>query len=75
MSDAVISYNEIDAQPYSDSKLSAGLMSGAEPDTIYLRFERDNEESLTIHLRPDEAIRIAALLANSVWSTILLEKD
>jgi hypothetical protein len=62
---------EVDAQPYKDARFSSGLIHDDGPDDIYLKFERDGEEPTIITLRQDEAVRIAALLANAVWSAML----
>lgn len=69
-----LTYAEVDTQPYTDARLSSGRVTGCDPDTIYLRFERAGEEPTTIHLRPDEAVRIAALLSNAVWSEMLTDE-
>ena len=61
---------EIDQQPYLNCIISAGLVHDAPPDEIYLKFAREGEEPTIIILRRDEAIRIAALLCNAVWSAL-----
>ena len=45
-------------QPYSNCEISAGLIKKLEPDTIYLRFDRDGQKPTTYMLRPDEAVAI-----------------
>jgi hypothetical protein len=62
--------SEVDAQPYKDCRLSSGLVHGHPTDGIYLKFARDGEEPTVITLRQDEAVRICALLANAVWSSM-----
>ena len=66
-------FHEIDKQPYADASFSAGLVYSHPVDTIYLKMERTGEKELLILLRDDEATRIAALLANAVWSLLLLK--
>lgn len=65
----------IDRQPYADCTLSAGLIDGHPTDSIYLQFKRSNKKPATILLRRDEAVRIAAMLANAVWSDLLRRGD
>ena len=63
--------SEVDQQPYRNCVISSGLVHDAPPDEIYLKFAREDEEPTIITLRQDEAIRIAALLCNAVWSALL----
>jgi len=65
-----IELEEISRQPYADSVLSAGLVGGCGPDTVYLRFERlaEDEEPTTILMRPDEALAVTWLLCGVLWS-------
>ena len=65
-----IELEEISRQPYADSVLSAGLVRGCGPDTVYLRFERlaEDEEPTTILMRPDEALAVTWLLSGVLWS-------
>jgi hypothetical protein len=67
---AKLEYAEVDAQPYEDARFSSGLVYGHPVDEVYLKFEREGEEPTTIVLRRDEAVRVAALLANAVWSLL-----
>jgi len=67
-----LEYAEVDTQPYTDARFSSGLVHGHPVDEVYLKFERDNEEPAIIVLRRDEAVRVAALLANAVWALLLL---
>lgn len=55
-------------QPYQDCEISAGLIKGLEPDTIYLRFDRSNNKPTTFFLRPDEALAIIHVLSGALWS-------
>ena len=56
---------ELSRQEYTDCTFSAGLVSGTEPDTIYLRLARD--EPTTLFLRPDEAQAIITILSGALW--------
>ena len=60
---------------YSNAEISSGLVKGIDPDTIYLRFEREEEEPTTIFLRPDEAQAIIYTLAGALWSKDLFTMD
>ena len=55
-------------QPYQNCEISAGLVNGAGPDTIYLRFDRDNDKPTTFFMRPDEALAVCYVLAGAMWS-------
>ena len=61
---------EVDSQEYRGNNcvFSSGLVFGQDPDVIYLRWQKDSDGPHTLLLRPDEAMRIAALLANACWS-------
>lgn len=59
---------ESNRQEYADCVFSAGLVSGIEPDTIYLEFWRNNEPT-TFFLRPDEAQVIITILSGALWSS------
>jgi len=59
---------EAQRQPYTNCVLSAGLVNGIEPDTVYLRMDKENEEPLTLFLRPDEMQALAWLLNGTLWS-------
>ena len=65
-----LTYSEVDSQFYAgnDCSFSSGIVGGHPVDTIYLKMEKDGEEATVLHLRTDEAVRIAALLCNAVWS-------
>lgn len=68
---------EVDRQEYRGNNciFSSGLVHGVEPDVIYLRWEKEGEKQTMLLLRPDEAMRIAALLANAVWSHQMIAID
>jgi len=55
---------------YPNGQITAGLAKGIEPDTIYIRLQRNTDEDTTIFLRPDEALAITHCL-----SAALLEEN
>lgn len=62
---------EVDSQTYTKNNciFSSGLVIDPdEIETIYLRVQRDGDAPHILYLRTDEAARIAALLANAIWS-------
>ena len=63
------------SQPYQGSVISAGLVEGAGPDTLYLRFARDDEEPSTFLLRPDEMMAVLHVGAGALWSAEMLRID
>ena len=57
------------SQPYENCEFSAGLVTGIDPDTIYLQCGRDGDaEPLRLFLRPDEAQAIVWVLTGALWS-------
>jgi len=62
-------------QPYEDCTFSAGLVEGIEPDTLYLRVQRDGEEPLTLFLRPDEVLALVWVASGALWSAEMLALD
>jgi len=60
-------------QPYQDCQFSAGLVEGIEPDTIYLRMERD--EDWQFFLRPDEALALLHCLTGALWSAEIIKSN
>jgi len=62
-------------QPYEDCTFSAGLVEGIEPDTLYLRVQRDGEEPLTLFLRPDEMLALIWVASGALWSAEMLALD
>ena len=64
-------------QEYQNCEISAGLIAGLEPDTVYLRFDKDVEKPTTILLRPDEALAVLYVLSGALWSQsmFVLEPD
>ena len=62
-------------QPYLNCEFSAGLIKGLEPDTIYLRLDKDTLEPTTIMLRPDEAMAIIYVLSGALWSDEIFEVE
>ena len=63
------------AQPYEDACFSAGLVTGAEPDTVYLRMEKDGEEPTTLFLRPDGLLALVWVASGALWSAEMLAMD
>lgn len=61
-------YHEMVSQPYANCKFSAGFVHGHPIDTLYLQIERDNDDTFTIVLRPDEMAAIAYCAAGILWS-------
>ena len=66
--DSGLTLEETGEQPYADARFSAGLVEDHAHDTIYLKLEREGEESLTVLLRRDEALAVIWLLAGALWS-------
>ena len=62
-------------QPYQNCEISAGLVDGLSPDTIYLRFDRDNDKPTTLVLRPDEVMAIINVLSGALWSQIISQMN
>lgn len=60
------------SQPYQNCVISAGLVEGIEPDTLYLRFARDGDEPSTFLLRPDEMLAVLHVGAGALWSAEML---
>ena len=63
------------SQKYKDMVVSAGLVDGVEPDTVYFQMSRDGEETLTLLLRPDEMQAIAWVCNGALFSHALIEPD
>jgi len=55
-------------QSYTNCEFSAGLIEGIEPDTIYLRFDKNGQKPTTVMLRVDEALAIIHVLSGALWS-------
>ena len=62
-----LTYEPICVQPYRNCTFSAGYVTGHPVDTLYVRLERDGEDT-TLLLRPDEAQAIAWVLNGVLWS-------
>ena len=62
-------------QEYMNCEFSAGLIKGLEPDTIYLRLDKDGLQPTTIILRPDEAMAIIHVLSGALWSNEMMVAD
>jgi len=63
------------SQPYQNCIISAGLVEGAGPDTLYLRFVRDGDEPSTFLLRPDEMMAVLHVGAGALWSAEMQRMD
>lgn len=70
-----LTYDETVSQPYANCKFSAGFVHGHPIDTLYLQIERDNDDTFTIVLRPDEMAAIAYCATGVLWSHTLEEKQ
>jgi hypothetical protein len=66
-----LTFTELIAQPYSNCVFAAGHVEGHAVDTIYLRWERDNDTERMIMLRPDEAVAIIQVLSGALWSALI----
>ena len=64
-------YEETISQPYNNCKFSAGFVHGHPVDTLYLKLERINEETVCILLRPDEMAAIAYCASGVLWSDLV----
>lgn len=64
-----------EVHPYENKEFSAGIVKGLEPDTVYLRIDRDDGKPTTIMLRPDEALAVLHVLSGALWSKLILEVD
>jgi hypothetical protein len=65
---------QADSLPYANREFSAGLVEGIEPDTLYLRLFRDDDDWM-IFLRPDEMQAIARICNGALWSALLTQKE
>jgi hypothetical protein len=67
-----LAYTEVVRQEYADgSAISAGLVSNHPVDTLYLRFERPEEDATTVLLRPDEMATIAWAAGGVLYSVLM----
>lgn len=60
------------SQPYRNCAISAGLVKGIEPDELYLRFEREGREPLTIFMREDEVAAVLSVCGGALWSAMMM---
>jgi len=56
------------AQPYQNCRFSAGVVSGIEPDTVYLKLKRDGREPSYFFFRPDELMAVIWCASGALWS-------
>jgi len=66
---------ETNSQPYTNARFSAGLVEGAEPDTVYFRQDKDGEEPLIILLRLDEMEAVVYVCSCALWSHAVIEDE
>ena len=72
-----LTYTEIIKQAYQNCVFSAGYVDGHPVDTLYLRFERGDDDRIIL-LRPDEAQALNWCLTGVLWSVEmgkLIESD
>lgn len=67
--------SQVLSQGYSNMTISAGLVAGIEPDTVYLRLERDGQQATTLFLRPDEMLAVIWVASGTLWSAEMLSMD
>jgi len=69
----VIKLLELLRQEYAGNgaAFSAGFVEGHPVDTMYIRFERPDEEEYCIALRPDEMAVIANMITGVLWSWLV----
>jgi len=60
-------------QEYANCCFSAGHVTGIDPDTLYLRLEKDGEDTITHFLRPDEMSAILFAGAGALWAQQVAE--
>lgn len=63
---------QVNSVGYSDAVLSAGLVSGLESATLYVRIERTNETPEMFFLRPDEMLALLQLGSGAMWHQVFL---
>jgi len=62
-------------QPYQDCGFSAGLVSGIDPDVLYLKFHRDGEEPTYLFFRPDELMAVIWCASGALWSKTIIDMN
>jgi len=55
-------------QEYANCKISAGHVEGIPPDSMYFRFQREEEEPTYFFLRPDEMSALLYVCSGALWS-------
>lgn len=63
----IVHCQEMAAQPYSNCRISAGLVEGIGSDSLYFRFKRECEEPTTFFLRPDEMTALLHVCSGALW--------
>jgi len=66
-----MSFSESVRQNYANSAFSAGFVTGAGNDTMYLRWQKDNDTGGMLLLRPDEVAAIAYVMSGVLWSDFI----
>lgn len=68
-------YTETIRQVYTENNciFSGGFVEGHPHDTLYIKMERDGEDTILIHLRPDEMAVIGWIASGVLWSDIMGE--
>ncbi len=67
-----LTYTETVAQEYDNCVFSAGTVEGHPVDTLYLRFQRGDDDRMFL-LRPDEAAALAWCLNGVLWTKLIGE--
>ena len=60
-------------QKYSKNRcsFSAGIVTGNDPDTIYLRLQKEGVDPTMIFMRPDEAEAVIFVLSGALWAKLM----
>ena len=63
------------SQPYQGSEFSSGLVSGIDPDILYLKFQRDGQEPTYFFFRPDELMAVIWCGSGALWANEIIPAD
>ena len=55
------------AVKYRNGLFSTGIAKGIEPDTVYLRVDRDGCDPVVMYSRPDELLAVISVCAQVLW--------
>jgi hypothetical protein len=62
-------------QEYTNCEFSAGLVTNADPEVVYLRFDKDNvKPPTTVFMTKDEALAVVHVLTGALWSLEIFQK-